>query len=76
MYLGLFNHDDKRGLMTLLATSDRQWRIETGRGLEVLSPNERVGRIGDQMRPDPQRRDYSLCAEKPPVKSPQTAMQP
>ena len=68
--LGLFNkwaighNDDKRGLLILLATSDHQWRIETGRGLEVLLPNERVGRIGDKMRPDLQRRDYSMAVLK------------
>jgi uncharacterized protein len=68
--LGLFNeweighNDDKRGLLILLAISDHQWRIETGRGLEVLLPNERVARIGDKMRPDLQRRDYSIAVLK------------
>ena len=68
--LGLFNewaighNDDKLGLLILPATSDHQWRIKTRRELEVLLPNARVGRIGDKMRPDLQRRDYSIAVLK------------
>jgi uncharacterized protein len=61
---GIGHNDDKRGLLILLATSDHQWRIETGRGLEVLLPNKRLGRIGDKMRPDLLRRDYSRAVLK------------
>jgi uncharacterized membrane protein YgcG len=68
--LRLFNkwtighNGDKGGLLILFGTSDHRWRIETGRGLKVLLPNERVGRIGDKRRPDLQRRDYSLAVLK------------
>ena len=63
--LALFNEwgigykGDNCGVLILLAISDHQWRIETGRGLEALLPNERVGRIGDRMLPDLQHGDYS-----------------
>jgi uncharacterized membrane protein YgcG len=61
--MGIGHNDDKRGLLILLATSDHQWRIETGSGLEVLLPNEPVGRIGDRMRRHLQRLDYSLAVQ-------------
>jgi uncharacterized protein len=63
--LGLFNEwgigykGDNRGVLILLATSDHKWRIEIGRGLEVLLPNEQVGRIGGKMLHDLQHGDHS-----------------
>lgn len=54
----LFNHwgighkGDNRGLLVLLAISDRHWRITTGRGFETLFPRRPSGehRCGDAPR--------------------------
>jgi uncharacterized protein len=56
---GIGYKGEGRGVLILLATSDRQWRIEIGRGLEGLLPNGRVGEIGGKMVPELQRLEYS-----------------
>jgi uncharacterized protein len=56
---GIGHKEDNRGILILLATSDHQWRIQTGRGLETLLPNARVGEIGEKMTPDLRERRYS-----------------
>ena len=40
-----------RGLLLILATEDRKYRIEVGYGLEGILPDGRVGDIGRQMIP-------------------------
>jgi len=56
---GIGHKDDNRGVLILLAKSDRQWRIEVGRGLEVLLPNAKAGEIGAKMVPELQQGRYS-----------------
>lgn len=56
---GIGHHDDNRGMLILLAISDHNWRITTGRGFEGLFPDERVARIGAEMVPDLKRQRYS-----------------
>jgi len=56
---GIGHKEDNRGILILLATSDHQWRIQTGRGLETLLPNARVAEIGAKMVPDLRERRYS-----------------
>jgi uncharacterized protein len=61
----MFNHwgighkEDNRGMLVLLAISDRNWRIATGRGFETLFPDERVAKIGAEMVPDLRQKQYS-----------------
>jgi uncharacterized protein len=47
-----------RGLLLILATDDRKYRIEVGYGLEGILPDGRVGDIGRQIVPYLQRNDY------------------
>ena len=56
---GIGHRDDNRGMLILLATSDHNWRIATGRGLESLFSDERVARIGAEMVPDLKQKRYS-----------------
>jgi uncharacterized membrane protein YgcG len=39
------------GVLLLLATADRKWRIQVSRGLEADLPDEVVGQIGSRMAP-------------------------
>jgi uncharacterized protein len=61
----LFNHwsigrkGENRGILILLAMSDRKWRIEVGHGLQTLFPNERVAGIGAEMVPELKQKHYS-----------------
>jgi uncharacterized protein len=55
---GIGHKDDNRGVLILLALSDRKSRIEIGRGFEALFPNERVARINAEMVPDLKLRHY------------------
>jgi uncharacterized protein len=47
-----------RGLLLILATDDRKYRIEVGYGLEGILPDGRVGDVGRQIVPYLQRNDY------------------
>jgi uncharacterized protein len=47
-----------RGLLLIFATSDRQYRIEVGYGLEGILPDGKVGDIGRQMVPYLRQNDY------------------
>src|SRR5215831_19271834 len=40
---GIGHKEDNRGLLILLSMAECKYRIEVGRGLETLFPNERVG---------------------------------
>jgi len=55
--LGQEGKDD--GLLVVVATDDRTWRIEVGYGLEGVLPDALVGSIADKyLVPDLQRGDY------------------
>ncbi len=56
---GIGNKNDNRGILILLATSEYQWRIETGRGMEKLLPDARVGEIGAKMNPSLRQGNFS-----------------
>jgi uncharacterized protein len=47
-----------RGLLLILATNDRKYRIEVGYGLEGILPDGRVGDIGRAMVPYLRQNDY------------------
>ncbi len=47
-----------RGLLLILATDDRKYRIEVGYGLEGILPDGRVGDIGRQMIPYLRQNDF------------------
>src|ERR1700761_2482276 len=47
-----------RGLLLILATNDRKYRIEVGYGLEGILPDGRVGDIGRGMVPYLRQNDY------------------
>jgi uncharacterized protein len=47
-----------RGLLLILATDDRKYRIEVGYGLEGILPDGRVGDIGRAMVPYLRQNDY------------------
>ena len=55
---GIGHKDDNRGILILLALSDRKSRIEVGRGFETLFPNERAARIIADMVPDLKQQHY------------------
>ena len=47
------------GVLIVLATDDREWRIEVGYGLQGILPNAFVGRVGvDNITPHLDRGDY------------------
>jgi uncharacterized protein len=64
----MFNHwgigykDDDRGMLILLAITDRTYFISVGRGFEALFPNDRVALIGSDMVPLLRQRHYSKAA--------------
>jgi uncharacterized protein len=47
-----------RGLLLILATNDRKYRVEVGYGLEGILPDGRVGDIGRAMVPYLRQNDY------------------
>jgi uncharacterized protein len=55
---GIGYKDDNRGILILLALSDRKSRIEIGRGFESLFPNERAAKIVAEMVPDLKQQHY------------------
>ena len=56
---GIGHKDDNRGILILLALSDRKSRLEIGRGFEVLFPDERAAQIVAEMVPDLRQQHYS-----------------
>ena len=50
-----------RGLLLVLATSDRKYRIEVGYGLEGILPDGRVGDIGRQIVPYLDQNNYDAA---------------
>lgn len=61
---GIGHKEDNRGLLILLAMSERKYRIEVGRGFETLFPNERVAKIGAEMVPALKAKHYSQALLK------------
>ncbi len=57
--LGVGPKKDNRGVLVLLAPSERQYRIEVGYGLEPVINDARAGDIGRAMVPDLRQQDYS-----------------
>lgn len=47
-----------RGLLLILATTDRRYRVEVGYGLEGILPDGKVGNIGRQIVPYLQQNNY------------------
>jgi len=56
---GVGYKDDNRGILILLAISDRNWRIATGLGFQTLLPDDRVAGIGAEMLPELRKGQYS-----------------
>src|ERR1700678_2345404 len=50
-----------RGLLLILATDDRKYRIEVGYGLEGILPDGRVGDIGREIVPYLQQNNYDAA---------------
>lgn len=48
---GIGHKEDNRGIMILLVKDDHAYRIEIGRGLESVLPDEKVAAIGREMIP-------------------------
>ena len=59
--LGVGSKKSNRGVLLLLAPSERQYRIEVGYGLEPVINDARAGDIGREMVPDLRRNDYSAA---------------
>ena len=55
--LGVGPKKDNRGVLVLLAPSERQYRIEVGYGLEPVINDARAGDIGRAMVPDLRQQD-------------------
>jgi uncharacterized protein len=56
---GVGHKADNRGLLILLAISDRKYRVEVGYGLEPILPNRKVGAFGREMVPILRKGDYN-----------------
>lgn len=61
-HLGV-GHKDDRGVLLLLATGDRKYRIEVGYGLEPVINDARAGDIGREMVPYLRQNDYNSAIE-------------
>ena len=55
---GIGNKASNRGVLILLATQDRHYRIEVGYGLEPILPDGKVGGIGREAVPLLKQGDY------------------
>ena len=51
-----------RGVLILMATEDREYRIEVGYGLEGILPDGKVGDIGRTAVPDLRQKNYDAAA--------------
>ncbi|MEO5936093.1 MAG: TPM domain-containing protein [Terriglobales bacterium] len=56
---GVGGKQDNRGVLILLAVSDRKYRVEVGYGLEPILPDGKVGGFGREMVPDLRAGNYS-----------------
>ena len=56
---GIGNKATDRGVLILLATDDRRYRIEVGYGLEPILPDGKVGSFGREAVPILKQGDYS-----------------
>jgi len=56
---GIGGKNSDRGVLILVAPSDRQYRVEVGYGLEPILPDGKVGDFGRAVVPDLRRRDYT-----------------
>lgn len=61
-HLGV-GHKDDRGVLLLLAPSERKYRIEVGYGLEPVINDARAGDIGREMVPYLRQNDYNGAIE-------------
>lgn len=55
---GVGGKQDDRGVLILLAVSDRKYRIEVGYGLEPILPDGKAGGFGREMVPDLRAGNY------------------
>jgi uncharacterized protein len=58
-HLGVGSKKDDRGVLLLLAPSERQYKIEVGYGLEPVINDARAGDVGREMVPSLKTGDYS-----------------
>ncbi len=56
---GVGYKDNNRGILILLAKSDRKYRVEVGYGLEPILPDGKVGGFGREMVPILKQGDYN-----------------
>jgi uncharacterized protein len=56
---GIGPKQQARGVLILLATSDRKYRVEVGYGLEPILPDGKVGGFGREIVPLLRRNDYN-----------------
>jgi uncharacterized protein len=61
--LGVGNKKDNRGVLLLVAPSERKYRIEVGYGLEPVINDARAGAAGRAMVPFLRQGDYGKAAE-------------
>ncbi len=61
-HLGVGSKKGNRGVLLLLAPTERQYRIEVGYGLEPVINDARAGDIGRAMVPSLRNGDYSAAA--------------
>lgn len=56
---GVGPKSNNRGVLILLATADRRYRVEVGYGLEPILPDGKVGGFGREMVPRLRQSDYN-----------------
>jgi len=61
-HLGVGSKKDSRGVLLLIAPTERQYRFEVGYGLEPVINDARAGDIGRAMLPSLRSGDYSAAA--------------
>jgi len=61
-HLGIGSKKDDRGVLLLIAPTERQYRVEVGYGLEPVINDARAGDIGREMVPDLRKGDFSAAA--------------
>ena len=61
-HLGIGSKKNNRGVLLLIAPTERQYRIEVGYGLEPVINDARAGDIGRAMLPSLRSGDYSAAA--------------
>lgn len=61
-HLGVGSKKENRGVLLLIAPTERQYRIEVGYGLEPVINDARAGDIGRAMVPSLRNGDYSAAA--------------